>query len=88
MAMRKYRLVWDREVIQKAVARYNGALSDSIDTVGPVSARLEEAMPMLRTRHIKVPKAAKRERDLTIEVTKSREVSSSSSETLIRNSSP
>jgi hypothetical protein len=48
-------LVCDREVIQKAFVWYNGALGDSIDTIGPVGAPLEDAMPMLRRRHIKVP---------------------------------
>ena len=55
MAKGKYRLVCDREVIQKAFAWYNGALGDRIGTIGPVGARLEDAMPMLRRRHIKVP---------------------------------
>jgi hypothetical protein len=62
MAKGKYRLVCDREVIQKAFVWYNGALGDSIDTIGPVGARLKEAMPMLRRRHIKIPNASQKER--------------------------
>jgi hypothetical protein len=54
MAKGKYRLVWDREVIQKALAWYNGALVDRIGTIGVIGVLLEETMPMLR-RHIKIP---------------------------------
>jgi len=62
MAKWEYRLVCDREVIQKAFIWYKGALSDSIDTIGPVGAQLEDAMPVLR-RHIRVPNTSqKRER--------------------------
>jgi hypothetical protein len=76
MAMWKYRLVCDREVVQKAFVWYKGALGDSIDTIGPVGAQLEDAMPVLR-RHIKVPNTSQKKRDLTIEVTWSKEASSS-----------
>lgn len=64
MAKGKYRLVRDREVIQKAFARYNGALGDSIDPVGPVGATLEEAMPMLWRRHMKAPNASQKKREI------------------------
>jgi hypothetical protein len=74
MAKGKYRLVCDREVIQKAFVWYNRALGDSVDTIGPVGAQLEEAMPVLRKRHFKVPNASQKVRYLTREVTKSKEV--------------
>lgn len=47
MPMGKYRLVCDREVIQKTFVWYNRALGDCIDAIGPVGAQLEKAMPML-----------------------------------------
>jgi hypothetical protein len=59
MAKGKYRLVCDREVIQKAFVWYNGTLGDSIDAIGPVGAQLEDAMPMLR-RDIKVPNTSQK----------------------------
>jgi hypothetical protein len=64
MAKEKYRLVCDREVIQKAFVWYNGALGDSIDAIGPVGAPLEDAMPMLRRRHIKVLYASQIKREI------------------------
>jgi hypothetical protein len=57
MAKGKYRLVWDREVIQKALAWYDGALVDRFGTIVVIGALLEETMPMLR-RHIKITNAS------------------------------
>lgn len=54
----------DREVIQKAFVWYNGALGDRIDTISPIGAQLEEAMPMLRKKHIKVPNPSQKQRNL------------------------
>jgi hypothetical protein len=52
MAKDKYVLVGDREVIQKAFVWNNGALGDSIDPIGPIGARLEDAVPMLRRSYV------------------------------------
>jgi len=48
MAKGRYRFVWDREIIQKIFAWYNGALIDTIGTIVPVGVLLEDTMPMLR----------------------------------------
>jgi hypothetical protein len=60
MAKGNYRLVCNREVVQKAFVWYKGALGDGIGTIGPVGARLEDAMPMLRREHIKAPNASQK----------------------------
>jgi hypothetical protein len=75
MVKGRYRLVWDREVIQKALAWYNGALVDRFGTIVEIGALQEDAMPMLR-RHQNSEYILKK-RDLTTEVTRSKEVFSS-----------
>ncbi len=42
------RLVRYAELVQERITRRNGALSDTDWTIGPISALLEQAVPLLR----------------------------------------
>jgi hypothetical protein len=57
-----YRLARDFKVIYKVLLWYNGTLGDKSRTIVVVGGLLEEAMPMLQEKHIKIPKAHPRKR--------------------------
>jgi hypothetical protein len=83
-----YCLVRDFKVIYKVVIGYNGTLSDKGRTVVIVGGLLEEAMPMLKGKHVKTRKRVPEKTCLTMEVAKSKELLWSRSTTASLSSSP
>jgi len=77
----KYHLMRDCKVVQEVFPWYNWTLGDKRRTIGVVSCLLEEAMPMLQIRRIDILGHIQEKRLLTIDVTKSRDLSVSLSMT-------
>ena len=78
---RKYHLARDCKVVQEVFPWYNWTLRDKRRTISVISCRLEEAMPMLQTKRIDILDHIERKRFLTIDVTRSRDLSVSLSMT-------
>ena len=73
------------EGVKEAFIGYKGTLSDKGRTIGIVGVTLEEAMPMLERKFVLIPRRISENRNLTIEVAKSKELFVSLSWTLIAN---
>jgi hypothetical protein len=69
----QYRLVHSLKAVKEAFVGYKGTLGDKGRTVDIVGVTLEEAVPMLERKFVMIPGRMSVNRDLTIEVAKSKE---------------